>query len=164
MISIFNRLCVCVYVCACTYGCVCESACVCEMKMSMFSAVFMLREQSVDCRCSWFLFPYSLNVPLYHLIITQKHRCDPTKLRQRDWCVLADWQVWTVSYSTMYRPWFIPLKSGTISSCILKTNTHQLLLGDPDVQNFMDTDHMDGLCKRVAEFCRTAHITCNLPN
>ena len=41
---------------------------------------------------------------------------------------------------------------------IKNKQTHQLLLGDPAVQNFMDADHMDGLCKRVAEFCRTEHI------
>ena len=33
---------------------------------------------------------------------------------------------------------------------IKNKQTHLLLLGDQTIQNFMDADHMDGLCKRVA--------------
>ena len=43
---------------------------------------------------------------------------------------------------------------------IKNKHTNLLLLGDPAVQNFMDAGHMDGLCKHVAEFCRSEHIPC----
>ena len=45
---------------------------------------------------------------------------------------------------------------------IKNKQTHLLLLGDPAVHNFMNADHMDGLSKHAAEFCRTEYIPCNL--
>ena len=55
-----------------------------------------------------------------------------------------------------------PLEVWDILLMHIKTHqqTHLLLLGDPAVQNFMDANHMDGLCTHVAEFCRTKSIPC----